>query len=118
MALDDNFKIDIPEKEIAKEVPFFGGKVEKAIKGFEDRINTADGLFGPKDGKADIGQLAGLLGRTLPLLVALNEAIDFEKAAEVAAELPFVKDQVKFAAALKQLGSVAEHAGELFPIGK
>lgn len=110
----EDFKLDIDEKAIAKEAPIFvRGQVEKAAKSFEDRINSAD--FN-KDGKADIAQLAGLLGRALPLLIALNESIDFEKAAEHAADLPFVKDKVKFAAALKQAGALAEHCGELFPL--
>lgn len=114
MALDENFKIDLPEKDIAKEAPIFvRGQVEHAIKSAEDRLNTMDMN---KDGKADIGQLAGILGRALPLLILLNDSIDFEKAAEHAAELPFVKDKTKFAAALKQAGALAEHAGELFPV--
>lgn len=116
MALDENFKIDIDEKAIGKEVPFVGGKVEKALKELEDRINTADGILGKKDGKADIGQLVGLVGRALPLLIALDAAIDFEKAANSLAEHECIKDKVQFVAALKQLGSLAEHAGELFPL--
>lgn len=114
MALDENFKIDIDEKAIAKEAPIFiRGQVEKALKEAEERINTAD--FN-KDGKADVAQLAGLVGRVLPLLIALDAAIDFEKAAEALAEHDCIKDKVQFAAAIKQLGSLAEHAGELFPL--
>lgn len=112
--LDENFKIDLPEKEIAKKAPFFlRGDVEKEIKSAEDRLNTMDLN---KDGKADIGQLAGVLGRALPLLLMLDEAIDFEQAAIDLAEMPCIKNKTKFAAALKQAGALAEHIGKLFPI--
>lgn len=111
---DEDFKIDLDEKAIAKEAPVFvRGQVEKAIARAEDAINTAD--FN-KDGKADIGQIYSFAMKAAPLFIALNAAIDFEKAADKLVEQDFIKDKAQLVTAIKTLASLAEDAGSLFPI--
>lgn len=83
---------------------FLDGAVKSAVK----KANTVDLNH---DGKADISQIAAVVMGALPLLVALNDAVDFEAAAKALAEKPFVKDKEVFKHAILQLGKLAEQAG-------
>lgn len=96
-------------EEIANQAPgLLRGEAKKAMKRFlETDLN--------KDGHGDILQLINFGEAAVPPLAALNEAIDFELLGKVAAEMPFVKDKAKLAIALKELGALAEHAGQLLP---
>lgn len=63
----------------------------------------------------DIAEAAMFGAKVLPLLVALDQAIDFEKAAESLASHPAIKDKQLFSETLKQLGALAEDAAKLIP---
>lgn len=99
----------IPAKELAKHAPgLVRGFVEKAL-------NDLNRLDLNKDGKSDVAQIAALVIQVVPLLAMLNEAIDFEKLADVMAESNAVKDKCKCGDAIKALGRLAEEAQGLIP---
>lgn len=95
--------------DLAKEAPLL---VRGAAKDAIHRILEADLN---KDGHGDVLQLINFAEKTVPLLVLLDAAIDFEDLGDFAADLPFIKDKEKFAIAVKELGALAEHAGKLLP---
>lgn len=84
------------------------GQIKKLIKA----LNEAD--FN-KDGKQDLGQIAGVVVQLLPLWAMLNQAIDFELLADALAESPWVRDKAMFKEALKKLGALAEQSQPLLP---
>lgn len=105
----DQKDLDKIGEELVKEVPgLLRGEARKAVK----RLFDADLN---KDGHGDVLQLINFAEAAVPPLAALNEAVDFEKLGAHVAELPFVKDKAKLAIALKELGALAEHAGDLLP---
>lgn len=110
---NEEFKVDIDEKQLAKEAPLFvRGQAEKLLKQIEDAINTAD--FN-KDGKADVGQVAAIVFKAMPLLAAANDCVDFEKMAEHAVKLPFFKDEAKARDLIVKLAALAEESQALMP---
>lgn len=104
---ENQIKFDIDESQI-QILPGFDGHIRKKIQKLENFVNTFDGN---KNGIADIQEYGELVQHGLPLLAELSAAIDFEKAAEFAGTLPFVKDKAKLCGSLKALGAIAEKAG-------
>jgi hypothetical protein len=105
----DQKQLDDAAKEVAHEAPaLLRGEAQKLLL----RLTHTDIN---KDGVSDLLQLINLGEKAVPVLSALNEAIDFEAAAAALAEAPFVKDKAKVAQAIKELGVLAEHAGALLP---
>lgn len=86
--------------------------VDGAVKSVVKTANTVDLNH---NGVPDIHEIAMVGTKVLPLLVALNEAVDFEIAAAAVAEHPAIKDKVLFAESLKELGKLAEAAQTLIP---
>ena len=84
------------------------GMIKNAVK----NVNKAD--FN-KNGVADVSEIAPLLLNVLPLLVALNEAIDFEKLSVEISESQWVKDKAAFKQILLELGKLAERAQKVLP---
>jgi hypothetical protein len=105
----DQKELDGIGDALANEAPIF---VRGQAKKFVEKFTHADNNH---DGKSDVLQLINFAEAAVPPLAALNEAIDFEKLDAHVAELSFVKDKVKLAIALKELGALAEHAGTLLP---
>lgn len=86
--------------------------LDGAVKSIAKTANTVDLN---KNGIPDIHEIAMVGTKVLPLLVVINEAVDFEIAADAVASHPAIKDKVLFAEALKELGKLAEAAQALMP---
>lgn len=90
--------------EMVKDFPLLlKGPAKQAI----EAVNKLDMNH---DGKSDLAQLAAVGAAIVPILAKLNDAIDFEAAAEILAQTKAVKNKALFAAAVKELGAVAEKA--------
>ncbi|MBX9937664.1 MAG: hypothetical protein K2Y32_00340 [Candidatus Obscuribacterales bacterium] len=103
----DQIKFDIDESQI-KVNPLVDGALRKQVQKLEEFVNKFDGN---KNGIPDLQEYGALVQEGLPLLAELSSVIDFEKAAECATQLPFVKDKAKLVSLLRSLGSIAEKSG-------
>ena len=86
--------------------------IDGVIKSAVGSVNKADLNH---NGVPDIAEIAPIAAKALPMLVALNEAIDFEQAASFAVELPFVKNKELLKHWLLEAGKMAEDAQRLMP---
>lgn len=96
----DDFKVN----------PLIDGFIKKKIK----EINAADANH---NGVPDIAEAAEIVGKVMPLMVALNHCVDFEKAAELLVGVlsPAIKDKAVFKSAILELGKAAERAEKFIP---
>lgn len=95
-------------------------------KDFKTGNMMVDGLVGQvvklinnldlnKDGHKDIAQIAPLILQALPLLILLNEVVDFEDVTKQLAENPAIKDKEVFKNILLEVGKLLEQASALKP---
>jgi len=86
--------------------------VDGAVKGAVNAVNKMDMN---KDGISDVSQIVPVVLKVIPLIVALDQAIDFEKLGEQLASNPAVKDAELLREVLKELGKAAESGAKLLP---
>lgn len=84
------------------------GIIDNAFKA----VNNIDANH---DGKSDISQIVALGARTLPVLIKVESAIDFDKLETAVADMPFVKDKAILAEVIKDLKLLGAEAGKFMP---
>lgn len=100
-------ELDAIGKDISKKAPgLVRGPIANAIQDLIDMDLN-------KDGTSDLLQAINLADEILPVLVAINEAVDFEVVADAIANAPGVRDKAKLSAALIKFGQLAEKAQKL-----
>lgn len=100
---------ELDKKDLTKDLPLM---LKGIVGGLIDWLNSRDLNH---DGKKDVGQLAPFALKAVPILMTIQELVDFEALAEDLCKSPAVKDQEAFKAALIELGKLAEGAGKLTP---
>lgn len=86
--------------------------LDTALKNAIKDVNKVDFNH---NGVPDVAEIAPVITKLLPLLVALNEAIDFEALSIEIAGSSFVKDKEVFKQVILELGKLAESSQKLLP---